>query len=286
MEEISAMREVARYDHVIVPFDGSERAREAAMLGADLGTLFDARLHLVTSAELTETTGLHDLKDRAVAMSDNQLDMWVEPDRRPARAIARVIEHRPNSLVCMSTSARPGLLRAVYGSVAEDLLRGIDAPVVLLGPKCDQRDPVDIRQLVVCVDSSDASSTAAVLGKQWAAKLEVPVTLVHVRSAPVRPSDVAVDLQAFVDVLLEANQAVEEYVVANNDTAQAILDVIGRSGGSMAVMATHARTGFRRLRRGSIVADVVRRSPVPLLVRHIGVADGDSSSAAPSDTGN
>lgn len=256
------------YEHIIVPFDGSPRAKEAALFGADVGKLFGARLHLVTSAELTEATGLPQLKQQAVAMSDESVDVWVEPDKSPAGGLATVIAHRPNSLVCMSTTGRSGLMRAVYGSVAEDLVRQIDAPIIMIGPKCDQRDPADIRQLVVCVDSNEASSAAVVMGADWAAALKVPITLLHVRPSRTKPGEDDVDLQPFVEHLLGANQVVEEYVVADDDTPQAILNVLAKSGGAMAVMATHARSGLSRVRRGSVLADVVRRSTVPVLVRH------------------
>jgi len=38
------------YDHVIIPFDGSEVARRAVMFGADITKIFGARAVVVTTS--------------------------------------------------------------------------------------------------------------------------------------------------------------------------------------------------------------------------------------------
>lgn len=55
-------------------------------------------------------------------------------------------------------------------------------------------------------------------------------------------------------------------VVADNDTAQAIVDYAKKHGVDLIAMSTHGRTGFRHLALGSIAEAVLRRSPVPVVV--------------------
>jgi nucleotide-binding universal stress UspA family protein len=59
-------------------------------------------------------------------------------------------------------------------------------------------------------------------------------------------------------------------------------DVIAYRGATLGprliVMATHGRTGILRLLLGSVALEVVRRSPLPvLLVRPIALAERDST---------
>ena len=53
--------------------------------------------------------------------------------------MATVVRYRPNSLVCMYTNARTGVRRAVYGSLAERLLRRTDAPSCCSGRRGSRR---------------------------------------------------------------------------------------------------------------------------------------------------
>jgi len=54
-------------------------------------------------------------------------------DRFASNAIGEITRTTSGSLVCMTTRGRDGLAR-LTGSVAEDVLRQVDAPVLLVGP--------------------------------------------------------------------------------------------------------------------------------------------------------
>ncbi len=49
-------------------------------------------------------------------------------------------------------------------------------------------------------------------------------------------------------------------------TADAIIDCISKFNADLVVLGTHSRTGFDRFFMGSVAEDVVRHSPVPVLV--------------------
>lgn len=57
-----------------------------------------------------------------------------------------------------------------------------------------------------------------------------------------------------------------QIVVASTSIAHEIVDISKKSGADLVVMATHGRTGVRRLLIGSVAERVVRESSCPVLV--------------------
>lgn len=55
-------------------------------------------------------------------------------------------------------------------------------------------------------------------------------------------------------------------VLHRDDPAEALAELDGQAEVAVLVMATHGRTGWDRLRLGSVTVGTVRRSPVPVLV--------------------
>ena len=115
------------YSHIIVPFAGDEPSRRAAGVGADLSRLFDNRLVIVTATPTSGGDEVQALKERAQAMSDERVDVWIEPNNKPVDAIATTVKYRPKALICMYTNARQGVRRTVYGSTAEEIIARVDA---------------------------------------------------------------------------------------------------------------------------------------------------------------
>lgn len=52
----------------------------------------------------------------------------------PAESIARHVEDEDIDLICMTTHGRSGLSRLLFGSVAEEVLRNIRVPLMVLHP--------------------------------------------------------------------------------------------------------------------------------------------------------
>jgi nucleotide-binding universal stress UspA family protein len=56
--------------------------------------------------------------------------------------------------------------------------------------------------------------------------------------------------------------------IAEGDSAAAIVEAARKFGADLIVMATHARTGLKRLFLGSVADDVIRQAGIPVLVVH------------------
>lgn len=64
-------------------------------------------------------------------------------------------------------------------------------------------------------------------------------------------------------------------IVAEGDSADAIVDQARAVGADLIVMATHARSGLKRLFIGSVAEDVIRQCGIPVLVVHASNDHGD-----------
>jgi len=254
------------YDHVIVPFDGTEPARRSSLLGADLSKLFDARLVVVTATAMDREGGLQELKRRAQSMSEDNMDVWVEPGSRPAPALETMLRFRPDALICMATHARTGVKRLTAGNRAESVLDHVDAPVVLTGPEYEGGDPIDLRRLLICVDGSEAADSTVALAATWADWFGIDCTLLHVRDGAAEP-----DLELLSKLLDGPDRSVEALSIEGPDVANRILETIAFAANPIVVMASHRRDGLGRLMFRNRVVEVVRHSPVPVLVQRSGL---------------
>jgi MinD-like ATPase involved in chromosome partitioning or flagellar assembly/nucleotide-binding universal stress UspA family protein len=253
----------ALYEHVIVPFDGTPAARGATMIGADLARLMHAELVVMTANGLDREESIRHVKERSMAMSDASVTIWEEPEVNEAKAIASMISFRPNSLICMSTSARTGVRRLTYGSLAERLIRDLDVPLVLVGPRWSGGSVADLNHLMVCVDDTPRAEAAVALAAAWASALPLTATLVHVQTDD---DEAPVDLDHLAEPLEEWCSIIEKVVVRNPDVVDGIVQVVEGSLKPLVVMATSARSGVDRMLHGSVMAALMAKCVAPVLV--------------------
>jgi nucleotide-binding universal stress UspA family protein len=207
------------------------------------------------------------LADRCAAATDLEtqvVDIESIPD-----GIIQGLE--PGTLVCMSSHGRGGLTRAVMGSVAEALLRTLDRPALVIGPHLAE-NAMFTGRIVACVDGSHESERTLAPAKQWAATLGLPLWLMEAAEREALPEGVIhneVLESAHVAALAARLGGVEGWdVLHDKDPARALVGMASSSSTPTAllVMATHGRTGWNRLRLGSVTAATVHAATVPVLV--------------------
>lgn len=69
-----------------------------------------------------------------------------------------------------------------------------------------------------------------------------------------------------------------ETIVGEGGSATAIIEHAHDADADLIVMATHARSGLRRLFLGSVAEDVIRHAGIPVLVVHREDTEGDGDS--------
>ena len=142
--------------------------------------------------------------------------------------------------------------------------------------------------ILVPVDFSSCSMSALLFASQLANCVGAPLLVLHVvhdqnhkpglytnnhSRSSIRPmEDVAADmLEEFIEDVRRNDSRTNVLVsvrtlLVNGLPAQRIEEISVRENAALIVMGTHGRSGLSRLASGSVAADVVLRSPIPVTV--------------------
>jgi nucleotide-binding universal stress UspA family protein len=184
----------------------------------------------------------------------------------PARVIARVTAREPDATVCMTTRGRGRFGAPLLGSVATEVLRAVDVPVLLVGPRCHDAWWHEPARLVACwagVDSDAILHPAC----SWADALGMELSLVCVFHPLDVPSSVDPGAQ-FAPALARidpGHRNVATVALRDETPALAIADYARTLPATLLAVTTRAREGIDRMVLGSVALDVVRHSPGPVL---------------------
>ncbi|HXG35721.1 MAG TPA: universal stress protein, partial [Dehalococcoidia bacterium] len=210
-----------------------------------------------------------------------------------ARSIIAGAGEFPNALASLTTHGRSGLLDVALGSVALDVVRGVNRPVLIYRPRGDKRDretQVQINNVVVALDGSSFSEAMLPFAAELAQGLKTKLTLLQtVQPAgkesrrPRSPS--ADELASLVDTGIARADVMEssylhghahdtrskfglevEWEVLHGDADEAIPDYVKGKRDVILAMASHARPRLERTIFGSVTAACLRRAGVPVLV--------------------
>ncbi len=194
-------------------------------------------------------------------------------------AIIATASDLDSDLIVMGTHGRRGIKHLLLGSVAENVIRSVDRPVLTVRP--DTAFPAHgPKRILVAHDFSDQSANAIQAAGDWARAFAAEVTLLHVVEPVVYPEFYAINALSD-DVMTRLQDRAAE---ALDDAAMEILpDLrvatrvrIGRAirtivaeatpeSFDLVIMGTRGLTGLEQLVLGSVAEGVLRRCPVPLL---------------------
>lgn len=197
----------------------------------------------------------------------------------PAEEILRVAREKKVDLIAISTHGRKGVVRLIAGSVAEEVLRRTDVPLLVTRPGTAVHE---WKQIVVALDGSARSESvlpeAVRLARKLGAGIEVlqvavPVVAGGAGEAPIvlPPEDPMPYLNSVVR-RLEADGAKARAVSLEGRPSEAVLKHLAESGASLLCMTTHGRSGLTRMLLGSVAEEILRKSPCPVLLRRIETA--------------
>lgn len=198
------------------------------------------------------------------------VQVQVVPDSDVAMGIARHVAGR-DSLVVMGTHAHTGAAEMFIDSSTEDILRALDGPAVLGGPKFrDRRTP--LQRIVCCLDLDRPPAGLLRDVTAWARSLHIGIVLLTVLPPgrgesldELRESERRLALLA--DELSEQGLAAAAVVLRGSRPGHEIVDFANDSPGTVVALATHARTASVRAVVGSVGMKVVRHAHGPVLVR-------------------
>jgi nucleotide-binding universal stress UspA family protein len=282
---------------IIVPLDGSEFAERALAPAAALAARTGAQVVVMTSrigGVVVEPERY--LADAAAEAGISGADVIVVSDRSFVRGLKVVIADVADPLVCMSTHGHSGLVEAMIGSMAEEAIRTIGVPMLLVGPNVEVRLATRFDTLVVCTDGTPTARAIVPEVSIWIRELRLRAWVVQVLDPEARRAleesgeDPAIEVgavHALAESLLNRDGAgVNWDVLHRDDAADAIVDYARGVPASLIAMATHGRTGLARLALGSVAVAVVHDAPCPVLVvRPSGLGDRDEPGAQAKEEG-
>ena len=294
------------YSRIIVPLDGSEQAGRAlphaealaSRLGASL-TILRATLSpsMLVSAEIDPAPLIErdrlDAGEYTVALEERlrYRGLSVATEIPPGPAAAAIIEEARQvgaTLIVMTTHGRSGLGRAVYGSVADEVLRKAPCPLLLVPLRGD--DPGDTADGITPLVPAYAHVLVALDGSKLAEQVLPHVealaegfgSVVTVLRASSRPSTMLTAVEqvrlleldrretaAYLSAVAERLQAHGVGVATANPVGPApaeILEATRQIGADLIAMTTRGWGRLGRLVLGSVAEAVLRDATCPILL--------------------
>lgn len=266
------------FGDILVPLDGSTSAEQALQIAVPLCRYLDSRLVVVAYADIKHLSETHSSVLLALAnagVDDLDTDVTVET---ASKSVAGMITDRlqsvPGTLLCMSTHGH-GRSQLFTGSVANTVLQDTSSPVLLIGPHCEPMQFEIGGPVIVAVDGSEHSEAIVPVATAWAIVSQSPVEIVSVIDTKalmaVSASHGDLNEAAYVQriaaaVDLDVSTKVGFETLHGSHPAKSIVDHVGFHTASVIAMATHGATGLARVTAGSVTAEVIRSSHVPVLV--------------------
>lgn len=258
---------------VLVPLDGSLPATSALHAGERLADRWDAELHVLTLVKQGQgATGVNHIIERQVSRLQHRPRVDIRSlSYSIAEDIASEFDRVDDTLVVMSTWAR-GRSAGLMTNVAEDVLRLVRVPILLLGPEVEIDDHWPRGPMFITTDGSHFAESVVEPAVHMAELLGVELRLLTVVDPTAVPA--GIDPAAEANAVARLSDAVEvlsgkpaDYdVLHGQHPASAIVDYAERYGGALIAMSTHGRSGASRIALGSVAMDVVRHARCPVLL--------------------
>lgn len=267
-----AVEETRMITTIVVPLDGSELSHGALPIANEIAGALDASVLLLASGWGSTVEELETyLTERSASLSVPS-SISVVPDTFPATAIAAAVNDTSDAIV-MATHGRTGFGKALLGSVAEDVLKRSDHPVLLVGPKAAGPHAFTGATMAVTTDGSPISAMILPRAARWAKALAMDVVVISAVAGGGTPLGGA-DPETLSNAVASAVSFFErEGVTARSesvvgaDAADAVADWANANNIAMVAMATHGRGGLARTALGSTTMRTVHNCACPVLVQ-------------------
>ena len=267
------------YTRILVPVDGSSFSHQILPLAGAIAKSTGAQLALYRAVAKSDKLADAEPELRALAGSYNAQAICTEVDGGVAEAILKESERVPGTLVAITSHGRSGVLRAVLGSTALDVLRNGGHPILVYRPQ--EHLPASaaalgtIERIVVPLDGSPLSESIIPQAVELARWLKARVVVVSVLDPAVAgPSGVSasdviesnyVHAQA---ARLKRDHGIDAgWEVLHGNPEEAIPRFVRSYPDSMLAMTTRGRSALQSALLGSVTAAALREGGVPVYTR-------------------
>ncbi len=292
------------FKHILVPLDGSTLSEKAIGIATSLARATGAQVTLLHSvsvasfayaAPLPASDELYDqMLDSDVIKATNYLkkietrlhdcdvkNVEVKVLVGPAAEAIEMVAREGCDLVVMSTHGRTGVARTMWGSIADEVVRDTNIPVLLVSTRHQIREMAgcapNFQRILVPLDGSELSEQALPVAGALAQVEGAAVLLLSVvpQMVAVGADHVTDNRDAKADRYLNSvavcvlPSAVDfDTIETGGEAGEVIIRVAKEQECDLIVMSTHGRGGFTRLRLGSIADEVISHATMPMLLLH------------------
>lgn len=274
---------------ILIPLDGSPEADHVLPFAARLGSSARIRLVLLRVFGGVNLAASHDSQALALALASYK-GSWQSAQTTlsatarglrtnhvraevlleagdPAAAIVRIAHDQQADLIAMVTHRRRGIDRVLLGSVAERVVQQAHVPILLVPSvgtlvQWTAGRPVDV---LVTLDGSEFAETALSPARHLALALSGSLRLLRVcaNSEFSAANDYLSKLACDSDA---KGLAIHCQVVVGSSPTAAILNEVRDNHIGALAMASHGRGGLVRAVLGSVAAETLALTQVPLLL--------------------
>ena len=294
---------------ILLATDFSELARQAYPVAASLAREFDARIHLAHEVPPIPTfyfdhadapklleqyyhDFLEELKKEQEhpALQGVTVDLTLLSQRGERDDLVSFANDHSIDLIVLSPHGASGLTHVLLGSFAEKIIRYSKVPVYTCRQPSGDFTP---RKILVPYDLSENSKTALPLAMLLAERYDAQLTFLFVLSKRRHPLVGNYFLEVLRDAEEKALSAARPEIEAlgrkaglepkiettEGPAAGAIVEFAREHEVDLILMATHGRTGPKRVLLGSVAESVSRLAPCSVLTIRpsTAAADGDSN---------
>jgi nucleotide-binding universal stress UspA family protein len=285
MKTVPIETELSAFDAVMVPLDGSAFAETALDPASAVAGL--AGVPLVLSRWSRDFP--HAVQDRYYLMRMAGRPGGAEMPRivnrtaadGPVPDVLVADATAESALICMASHGRSGVGQAVLGSVTEEVLRQTRRPVLVVGPRFQATTALAGKRLLVCLDGSKHAERVVPVASAWATRFNMELWLVESVSPDDWPAAGAgspagdvMETGYVASVAAAVGRDVNYDVLHAAHPADAIVSAAQDWPVGLVAMATHGRSGWSRIRMGSVAMQVVHRAPCPVLLVGAAADDG------------
>lgn len=260
------------YLQIVVPTDGGDTTLRAFGPAKRLAAACDAPVVVLTviGSDENEAHVRASILERLPGFEEGRDRLELRRGVDPPAAVLEELERVPGSLLCMCSTGHVHS-EPLLGVVTEVVLRGTTGPAVLIGPHVDTTAWALRSPMVVCTDGSTTAHTILGLAAQWGIAMHVELAVCAVSepdpSVVGDVSDAALPA-TFADELHDAiGRPVDFDTLHGTDVARTIARYADDRDAGLVAMATHGRTGLKRLAMGSTTMALVHHSRVPVLTQ-------------------
>jgi len=290
------------YERILVPLDGSELAEAALPYAKELAVRLGSEITLIHVIQSAKDYQMHEYyAERMTTLARQAAENYLEkPEGKaievesrmlagnPAEEITHYVDREDIDLIVMATHGYSVLRHWALGSVAYNVIRATNRPVVLIRAK-DALPEVPsegiLCKMLVPLDGSKESETIVPYVEELASRLKMDVVLLQVVESDYYPMDpegsanivyrerlidscraFAKDYLEKIGAQLKQKGIISKSEVKTGSTAREIAKLTKETSASIVAMATHGRFGTGCWIFGSVAEKVLREGNTPLLI--------------------